>query len=315
MPLLADSPLAHARFAGAGSLPAGVADPLKGKFFPDAPATASPWRDEPELGSWLLVQERARASQFVAMQQLLAAGEQLPDRLVAVALAGDRFVGQRGRSWTALPGNLHVSAHYRIDRPATALQVPLALWPAVAAARAIERMSAGAVRPGTKWINDLLVAGRKIAGVLVHTSVRGGEIGSVLLGIGVNVAQAPALPAGARQAPAGALARLAPAFAAPDAWADLLRYLLAELEATRAILLGDTPQQLFAAYRERASFLGRSVCIWPVEGDDAAPIAHGQVLELLPDLSLVLSGVPAPIRHGRMTLDPQAQDDLLWKAP
>jgi len=315
MPLLADSPVAHARFAGAGRLPAGVADPLKGKFFPDSPATAAPWRDEPELGSWLLVQERARASQFVAMQQLLAAGEQLPDRLVAVALAGDRFVGQRGRSWTALPGNLHVSAHYRIDRPAAALQVPLALWPAVAAARAIERMSVGNVCPGTKWINDLLVAGRKIAGVLVHTSVRGGEVGGVLLGIGVNVAQAPALPAGARQVPAGALARLAPVFAAPDAWADLLRHLLVELEATRAILLGETPQQLFAAYRDRASFLGRTVRIWPVEGDDAPPIAHGQVLELLPDLSLVLAGVPAPIRHGRMTLEADPQDELLWKAP
>jgi biotin-(acetyl-CoA carboxylase) ligase len=315
MPLLTDSADARALFAGAGGAMEGLGDTLIQQFFADTEATSSVWRDAPELGSWLLVRAHAPTSQFLRMQQLLEAGALLPDRLVAVALAGERFVGQRGRSWSALPGNLHVSAHYRLDRPAAALQVPLAVWPAVAAARAIERFSEGAVRPGTKWVNDLLVGGRKVAGVLVQSSLRRGEVGSVLLGIGINVAQAPQLPVGAQQVPAGALAPLDPHFRPSDAWAQLLRHLLNELEATRALLLGDNPQQLFAAYRERACFLGRTVRIWPVEGEDAAPLAHGRVLQLLPDLSLVLAGVATPIRHGRMTLEPDEQDDLHWHAP
>jgi biotin-(acetyl-CoA carboxylase) ligase len=321
MPLLTDGERARSLFARTPAEPreadATVApatyELLTRNLFADVIANRSVWRDEPALGDWLLVREHASESQFVKMQQLLEAGERLPDRLLAVAMAGDRFVGQRGRSWSALPGNLHLSAHYRIDRPAAALQVPLSLWPAVAAARAIERSSAGELRPETKWVNDLLLAGRKVAGVLVHSNVRQGTVGSVLIGIGINVARAPELPVGERQVPPGALATLAQRFAEPDAWVAVLHSLLGELEATRAVLLGDAPQVLFDDYRQRACFLGRRVHVWPVDGaSDGPPLASGRVLDLLPDLGLVIAGVAEPVRTGRMTLDPTPEDDLLW---
>jgi biotin-(acetyl-CoA carboxylase) ligase len=317
MPLLTDGERGLRLFAAEAAPPAGttaVIEPLIRALFGDTVARRTAWRDEPTLGDWLLVREHARESQFLRLQQLLEAGEELPDRLLCVAMAGERFVGQRGRSWSALPGNLHLSAHYRLDRPAAGLQVPLSLWPAVATARAIERASAGALRPGTKWVNDVLIAERKVAGVLVHSSVRHGRIGSVLLGIGINVAQAPVLAPGERLVPPGALAELSGRFAEPDAWVELLRVLLSELEATRAVLLGDSPHTLFDEYRRRALFIGRRVHIWPVDGpSDAPPLARGRVLELLPDLGLVIEGVPAPVRSGRMTLDPPGQDDLHWK--
>lgn len=306
MPLLTDAPTARALFAAPRGLMSPLLPELERAFFTGLGATISPWRDEPALGEWLLVREHARESQFVRMQELLAAGVKLPDRLLVVALRGDRFVGQRGRGWSALPGNLHLSAHYHLDLVAGSLQVPLSLWPAVATARAIEVASEGALRPGTKWVNDLLLTGRKVAGVLVHSSVRHGQVGSVLLGIGVNVAQAPELPAGKRLLQPAALAEFDARFAAPDAWAQLLQALLVELERARQELLSDAPSTLFEAYRDRAMFINRRVHIWPVSEDEQLPaLASGRVLGLESDLSLRLEGVTEPVRFGRMTIDPE----------
>jgi BirA family transcriptional regulator, biotin operon repressor / biotin---[acetyl-CoA-carboxylase] ligase len=258
-------------------------------------------------GGWCLVLDEAPRSQFDLIGERLAVGAQLPDGLACVALAGSRFHGQRGRAWAALRGNLHLSVHFAVDLDAAACQVGLTLLPAVATARAIEAVTDGRLRPGLKWVNDLLCDDRKVAGVLSSTQLQGERVRHVVCGIGVNVAQAPALPPSPRAAPPGHLAPLDPAFAGPDAWAVLLVALLRELERGRRALAAGEGATLFAAYRERAAFLGRRVAIWPVdEGPDPAatrPLAVGRVLDLNPDLSLVLEGVTAPIHAGRMTLD------------
>ncbi len=38
-----------------------------------------------------------------------------------------------------------------------------------------------------KWPNDVLAGGRKLAGVLVEGQLRGGEVSSLIVGLGVNV--------------------------------------------------------------------------------------------------------------------------------
>ena len=184
----------------------------------------------------------------------------------------------------------------------------LTLLPAVATARAIEAVSGGRLRPGLKWVNDLLLAGRKVAGVLTATQLQGDRVRHAVVGIGVNVARAPDLPASPRAAPAGSLAALDAAFVGEVAWGTLLLALLAELDRGRRALEAGDGAALFDAYRERAAFLGRNVTIWPVdEGEDpdaVAPLARGRVLRLLPDLSLVLEGRAAPVHAGRMAIDP-----------
>ena len=263
-----------------------------------------------ELGAWdgpVVVVAHAPASQFGRLQERLAAGDALPDLLAAVALEGSRFRGQRGRVWAALPGNLHLSVHLTLDLPAADVQAALAVLPAVATARAIERASRGAVRPGLKWVNDLLLADRKVGGVLSASHVDGGRVRHLLLGIGVNVAARPDLPASPRALPPTRLADHDPRFLGPAAWGRLLPPLLDELAVARAALSVDHGVALVDAYRHRAAFLGRHVAIWPVDdghGPAAQPLARGVVEALLPDLSLRIRGVPEPVRHGRMTLDP-----------
>lgn len=46
-----------------------------------------------------------------------------------------------------------------------------------------------------KWPNDVIVEGKKLAGVLVETSWQGGDLEFAILGIGINVAQGSVPPA------------------------------------------------------------------------------------------------------------------------
>lgn len=259
------------------------------------------------VGGPLVVIEHAAASQFDRMHQILAEGHDLPDGLMCVALAGARFRGQRGRSWAALRGNLHVSVHFTLDLGAAEAQTGLAVLPAVATALAIEEASEGRIRPATKWVNDLLVDGRKVAGVLTATQLQGASVRHAVMGIGVNVAVMPTLPPEKRAAPAGRLADTDVRFDTQHAWALLLPALMRELERGRGMLVGGRGDELFEAYRARAAFLGKRVSIWPVDASEPGegePVARGVVLDLLPDLSLVLEGRAEPVRAGRMTIDP-----------
>jgi BirA family biotin operon repressor/biotin-[acetyl-CoA-carboxylase] ligase len=263
-----------------------------------------------DLGAWngpVVIVARAEASQFGLLHQRLAAGDAVPDALAAVALEGSRFRGQRGRAWATLAGNLHLSVHLALDLPAAETQAALAVLPAVATARAVERASQGAVRPGLKWVNDLLLGDRKAGGVLSASHVEGGRVRHLLVGIGVNVAVRPELPPSPRALPAARLADADPSFDDPVAWSRLLSPLLDEIVTARAALAVDHGAALIDAYRQRAAFLGRTVTIWPVDAEDdraARPLARGRVEALLPDLSLRIEGVPQPVRTGRMTLDP-----------
>ena len=59
---------------------------------------------------------------------------------------------------------------------------------AVAAACAISDIFG--VKAGIKWVNDLLIAGKKVCGILTEASFRAerGEVESAVLGIGINIA-------------------------------------------------------------------------------------------------------------------------------
>jgi BirA family biotin operon repressor/biotin-[acetyl-CoA-carboxylase] ligase len=93
--------------------------------------------------------------------------------------------GRLGRAWHSPPGeNLYVSFVLRPDLEAGV--VPnITLAAGLAVADAVGPLLASPV--ALKWPNDVLVSGRKIAGVLCEASVTEGRIGFVVVGIGLNV--------------------------------------------------------------------------------------------------------------------------------
>jgi BirA family biotin operon repressor/biotin-[acetyl-CoA-carboxylase] ligase len=98
--------------------------------------------------------------------------------------------GREGRVWQSPPGNIYLSA---VLRPALAPNdvPPLTLAIGIGACDAAREFG---VHAQLKWPNDLYVAGKKLAGVLVEAQSQGSKLESVIAGIGVNLATTPALP-------------------------------------------------------------------------------------------------------------------------
>jgi BirA family biotin operon repressor/biotin-[acetyl-CoA-carboxylase] ligase len=113
--------------------------------------------------------------------QLLLLDPGLPEGAVATADHQTSGRGRLGRAWVAPPGtSVLCSVLLRPPRGRPAAQ--LSLLGGLAAAEAVEAVAG--LRAGIKWPNDVLVEGRKVAGVLAEQ--RGD---AVVVGIGINVNQ------------------------------------------------------------------------------------------------------------------------------
>jgi BirA family transcriptional regulator, biotin operon repressor / biotin---[acetyl-CoA-carboxylase] ligase len=177
---------------------------------------------------------------------LVTAGEQSAGR------------GRQGRAWSAPPG--------RSVLMSLVLRDPPTLLP-LAAAVAVAEVCGPAAR--IKWPNDVLLDGRKAAGILVEG--RPFE-GWAVLGIGLNVAvRASDLPDELRATATG-LGR-EPADVEPT-----LRELLAALERR----LAEDGETTLAAWRERDALLGREIAWNGGTGVAAGVDGSGKLVVELP---------------------------------
>lgn len=167
--------------------------------------------------------------------------------------------GRQGRSWAAPPGRTLLAS--LVLRRFDAL-LPLAAAAAVA--------DVAGDRALIKWPNDVLVDGRKVAGILAEGRP---QEGWAVLGIGLNVAVRPEdLPPELRDR-AGSLG-LEPSDVEPT-----LTRLLAALERW----LDATPEALLATIRARDALAGREIT-WATGAGIASGIAEtGGLIVAQPD--------------------------------
>jgi BirA family biotin operon repressor/biotin-[acetyl-CoA-carboxylase] ligase len=153
--------------------------------------------------------------------------------------------GRQGRPWASPLGNLYLS-------------LPLAAGLAV-----LEAVTAEGVRAELKWPNDVLVRGRKLAGILVETTSGLGGLENAVVGVGVNVGVVPAEIA-------GATSFAAETGRAGDAVALAAR-VLTRLSVCYHALARDGPTAILPRWREGAAgWLGR-----PVEVQAAGGMLRG----------------------------------------
>jgi BirA family biotin operon repressor/biotin-[acetyl-CoA-carboxylase] ligase len=181
--------------------------------------------------------------------------------------------GRTGRHWLSPPGALLLSA---LLRPDHALPL-LSLMVGVAAAEA-------AVLPDLhlKWPNDLLIGDAKCGGILVEGRWAGDRPEYLIVGVGVNVAAAPALSGttclrdhGSSLDAAGLAARLLQRL---DHW-------LAEPD----------PEVLLAAWRARCRMWGRDLTVYPPGGEPWAAVAA----DLAADGALIVRDAAGQVRSLR----------------
>ena len=97
--------------------------------------------------------------------------------------------GRRGREWQTASGNLAATLLFTTGKPAgEAAQVSFV---AALAAADLAEVCVGAGLTTLKWPNDLLVGGRKAAGILVESGAFSGGGLWLAVGVGVNLVRAP----------------------------------------------------------------------------------------------------------------------------
>ena len=183
--------------------------------------------------------------------------------------------GRRGRVWSSPPGNLYASVRL-IHEAATDELLPLRAALAVHDAVATLLPDAEA-RLSLKWPNDLLLDGRKVAGLLLEARSVGTDR-IVAAGFGVNCATHPA----------DAMVR-ATDFGAAGFDLDpqqLFRVLAAALAARL------TASDIVAEWRARADGIGSSITVRLPSRE-----IEGRFTDLAPDGRLVLARHDGTIEH------------------
>ncbi|MGH6934027.1 MAG: biotin--[acetyl-CoA-carboxylase] ligase [Dongiaceae bacterium] len=121
-------------------------------------------------------------------KKLAAAGA--PDGTVVWALEQLAGKGRRGRRFQSPPGNLYATFLLRpICPPAIGAQVTFVA--AIAAAETAAGLLPPARLVQLKWPNDLLIDGRKVAGILLEASAEPERLQWLVVGIGINVRHSP----------------------------------------------------------------------------------------------------------------------------
>ena len=97
--------------------------------------------------------------------------------------------GRRGRAWRNPDGNLAATLVLKPEASPQeaalrAFTASLALYSALADHIAAEKLA-------LKWPNDVLLSGRKVAGILLESAGNAAQVDWLAIGIGVNVASSP----------------------------------------------------------------------------------------------------------------------------
>lgn len=208
--------------------------------------------DTQTIGRELLVFPTLSSTNTVMKEQYL----NRPHGFVLLAESQTAGRGRLGRSFSSPP---HTGIYQTIllhpTLPVSQIQF-VTIAAAVAASEAIEQ-TAG-FSPQIKWVNDVLMEGRKLCGILTEASIEGetGAVTSLCVGIGINLRPTPVWPEEVR-AVAGALSE----FGCVPRRAVLSAALLSHFERAYALLISGQQDALLARYRSRLCCLDKSITV------------------------------------------------------
>ncbi|MCB1720592.1 MAG: biotin--[acetyl-CoA-carboxylase] ligase [Rhodospirillales bacterium] len=111
-----------------------------------------------------------------------------PEGTVVQAIQQVSGRGRHGRMWLSEEGNLAMSFILR-PRCEIVKVGQISVMVGVALAQAIGK------KAQLKWPNDVLVDGRKCAGILIDSDLSGGALNWLVIGVGVNTHSAPEMGA------------------------------------------------------------------------------------------------------------------------
>ncbi len=199
-----------------------------------------------------------------------------PDLSLVIAEEQMKGHGRAGRRWFTPPGAS--LAFSLILRPAATDVVSPSLLTGLGALALVDALKAHGLSPQIKWPNDILLAGKKTAGILVEAAWAGEKMDYAVIGIGVNVKPESVPPPEQVSFPAVCVeTELGRAVDRPI----LLRDILASLLAWRGKM---GSKEVVRSWEQSLAFMNETVQVWTGSETSVA----GRVLGLEADGSLRL---------------------------
>jgi len=179
--------------------------------------------------------------------------EGAPEGLLVVAERQTAGRGRLGREWFSPDGGLWLSLLLRPALPLDLLGL-VGLCFSVAAAETVA--AAANLAAGVKWPNDVIVKGRKVAGLLAESHVEAGKVEFVVIGVGLNAnIPAEAFPEPLRNKATSLLIEKGTAFSCRA----ILRQFLDHGEPLYRLLGAGKSDEILKRWRELDVGMGRPV--------------------------------------------------------
>ena len=188
--------------------------------------------------------------------------------------------GRMKRKWKSPTGGIWMSIiiHPKFDVSYTTL-VPIAT--SLALCMAIEKILK--IKPELKWPNDVTLKGKKVAGVLVDTSIISNEIENMVLGIGINFKIKPhELASTIKKTPN--FYGVATLVKKNERALPLVHQFLYELENVFQLINSRRIRKIKNEWTKRSSTIGRNVSIITSEGN-----VNGKAVKIDSDGALIIS--------------------------
>jgi len=188
--------------------------------------------------------------------------------------------GRMKRKWKSPTGGIWMSIiiHPKFDVSYTTL-VPIAT--SLALCMAIEKILK--IKPELKWPNDVTLKGKKVAGVLVDTSIISNEIENMVLGIGINFKIKPhELASTIKKTPN--FYGVATLVKKNERALPLVHQFLYELENVFQLINSRRIKKIKSEWTKRSSTIGRNVSIITGEGN-----INGKAVKIDSDGALIIS--------------------------
>lgn len=194
------------------------------------------------------------------------------DGLVLLADEQTSGRGQYGREWTAPPGSSVLMTVLVLPPPALRRPALLTAWAAVSVCQAISDIVD--LQPIIKWPNDVLIAGRKVCGILIEQRNTGHAEKplAAAVGIGLNVSQTSDFFAQVNLPQAGSLLTLSGKRL--DARTVAERLIRRLDEGYDGLMCGQT-QKLESAWKNLLDLVGKQVLVETARGQ-----TNGRIIDI-----------------------------------
>lgn len=206
---------------------------------------------------------------------------------LVVAEAQSEGKGRRGRHWVSPPRmGIYLSLILRPDlEPFNIAQIPIVMG--IGVCESISQVTG--LQPRIKWPNDVLLEGKKVAGILVEMSAEPERVHYIILGIGINVNTPASIFPDDLRSTATSLAEVA---GHPVCRRTLIQRLLPNLES----IYNEFKRVGFEALRERWRQWDQTIHSWVEIEDPGSPIV-GYALDIDKDGALIIKDQQGEVRR------------------